>query len=170
MDQTIRTKAPKERSLHFPLLTDRIALPTLSSVVDNLRLADGTLWSMPINLDVSQEDIDRLSLKPAQRVVLRDPRNDSPIAVLTIQDIYTPDKVKEAKLVFGDDDLAHPAVKYLHQSVKEFYVGGTLQAIQAPVHYDYVAYRSKDQPQISDCQQAVDSQSVCLPPNILLFS
>jgi len=109
-----------------------------------LRLADGALWSIPINLDVSQQDIDRLSLKPAQRVTLRDPRNDSPIAILTIQDIYTPDKVKEATLVFGADDIAHPAVKYLHQSVKEFYVGGTLQAIQAPVHYDYVAYRSKN--------------------------
>jgi sulfate adenylyltransferase len=113
-----------------------------NSVVDDLRLANGTLWSIPINLDVSQEDIDRISLKPDQRVALRDPRNDNPIAILTVQDIYRPDKVKEAVQVFGDDDLAHPAVKYLHQSVKEFYVGGNVQAIQAPVHYDYVAYRS----------------------------
>ncbi|KAG0272939.1 Sulfate adenylyltransferase [Linnemannia exigua] len=101
-----------------------------------------SVWSIPINLDVSQEDIDRLSLKPDQRIALRDPRNDTSIAILTVQDIYRPDKVKEAVQVFGDDDLAHPAVKYLHQSVKEFYVGGNVQAIQAPVHYDYVAYRN----------------------------
>lgn len=111
--------------------------------MENLRLANGTLWSIPINLDVAQEDIDTLSLKPAQRVALRDPRNDSPIAILTIEDIYKPDKVKEAKLVFGDDDLAHPSVKYIHQNVKDFYVGGSVQAIQPPTHYDYVAYRSK---------------------------
>ncbi|KAF9096376.1 Sulfate adenylyltransferase [Mortierella sp. AD031] len=112
------------------------------SVVDDLRLANGALWSIPINLDVSQDDIDRLSLKPDVRIALRDPRNDNAIAILTVQDIYRPDKVKEAVQVFGDDDLAHPAVKYLHQSVKEFYVGGNVQAIQAPVHYDYVAYRN----------------------------
>ncbi|KAF9337366.1 Sulfate adenylyltransferase [Linnemannia elongata] len=113
-----------------------------NSVVDDLRLANGTLWSIPINLDVSQDDIDRISLKVDQRIALRDPRNDNPIAILTVQDIYRPDKVKEAVKVFGDDDLAHPAVKYLHLSVKEFYVGGNVQAIQAPVHYDYVAYRN----------------------------
>ncbi|KAF9192028.1 Sulfate adenylyltransferase [Haplosporangium sp. Z 767] len=126
----------------FSPLEGFLAEKDYNRVVEELRLADGTLWSMPINLDVSQEDIDRHSLKPAQRITLRDPRNDSPIAILTIDDIYRPDKVKEAKLVFGDDDVAHPAVKYLHQSVKEFYVGGKVQAIQAPVHYDYVAYRN----------------------------
>ncbi|KAF9428719.1 Sulfate adenylyltransferase [Podila epigama] len=112
------------------------------SVVDNLRLANGVLFSIPINLDVSQEEIDTLALAPNKRITLRDPRNDEPIAILTIQDIYTPDKIKEAVQVFGDNDVAHPAVKYLHNNVKEFYVGGNVQAIQPPVHYDYVAYRN----------------------------
>lgn len=106
-------------------------------------MVSGSLWSIPINLDVSQEDINNLSLKPGQRISLRDPRDDSPIAILTVEDIYKPNKVREATLVFGDDDIAHPAVKYLHQSVKDFYVGGSVQAIQPPVHHDYVAYRSK---------------------------
>ena len=43
--------------------------------------------------------------------------------------------------VFGDDDSAHPAVTYLHKTVKDFYVGGKIQAISAPEHYDYVALR-----------------------------
>jgi sulfate adenylyltransferase len=45
--------------------------------------------------------------------------------------------------VFGDDDPAHPSVAYLRNNVKEFYVGGKVQAIQLPTHFDYVALRCK---------------------------
>jgi sulfate adenylyltransferase len=57
--------------------------------------------------------------------------------------VYTPDRVKEAIQVFGADDPAHPSVAYLRNRVKDFYVGGKVQAIQAPVHFDYVALRCK---------------------------
>jgi sulfate adenylyltransferase len=43
----------------------------------------------------------------------------------------------------GADDMAHPSVAYLHKKTKEFYVGGKVQAIQAPTHYDYVALRCR---------------------------
>ena len=52
-----------------------------------MRLADGNLFTMPINLDVTREDIDRLSIAPGARIVLRDPRDDqvsqtgAPVAV-----------------------------------------------------------------------------------------
>ena len=55
--------------------------------------------------------------------------------------MYQPDRVKEAVQVFGADDPAHPAVSYLHRKVKDFYVGGKVQAIQLPTHFDYVALR-----------------------------
>lgn len=54
-----------------------------SSVVNTLRLADGTLWSIPINLDVSRDDIENKSIKPAARITLRDPRDDEALAILT---------------------------------------------------------------------------------------
>jgi hypothetical protein len=60
-----------------------------------------------------------------------------------VEDIYTPDRVKEAIEVFGADDPAHPSVAYLRNRVKDFYVGGKVQAIQAPTHFDYVALRCK---------------------------
>lgn len=47
---------------------------------------------MPITLDLSQETIDELSLKAGQRVTLRDLRDDRNLAILTIDDIYRPDK------------------------------------------------------------------------------
>lgn len=110
------------------------------SVVDNLRLADGTVWSIPICLDVNQQTIDRANLKPGARVTLRDWRDESPIAILTVEDVYRPDRVKEAVQVFGADDNLHPAVKYLH-GCNDFYVGGKVEAINKPQHYDYVGLR-----------------------------
>lgn len=60
-----------------------------------------------------------------------------------MEDIYAPDKVKEAIKVFGADDPAHPSVSYLRNRVNDFYLGGKVQAIQAPVHFDYAALRCK---------------------------
>ena len=60
-----------------------LALKNFASVVDTLRLADGTLFPIPINLDISKEDIDRLSLAPGVRVALRDPRDDQALAIIT---------------------------------------------------------------------------------------
>ncbi|KAH8828233.1 sulfate adenylyltransferase [Flagelloscypha sp. PMI_526] len=111
------------------------------SVVENLRLADGTLFPIPVTLDVSQTDIDALGIKPSARITLRDPRDDEPLAILTVEDVYKPDQTKEAVKVFGADDLAHPAVRYLREKVKEFYIGGKIQAIQGPQHFDYVSLR-----------------------------
>ncbi|KAK0205312.1 hypothetical protein DFS33DRAFT_757424 [Desarmillaria ectypa] len=111
------------------------------SVVDTLRLADGVLFPIPITLDVSSQEIGRLSIVPGSRVTLRDPRDEEALAIITVEDIYKPDRVKEAVQVFGADDPAHPAVSYLRKHVQEFYVGGKIQAIQAPAHFDYVALR-----------------------------
>lgn len=69
--------------------------------------------------------------------------------VVSVEDIYTPDKVKEAINVLGDDDPAHPAVTYLRNRVKEFYVGGKIQAIQPPTYFDYVALRCASPQDIS---------------------
>lgn len=111
------------------------------SVCTNMRLADGSLWPMPITLDVSQEQVQALKLQAGARVTLRDPRDDNPLAILTVSDLYTPDKQAEAKYVFGSNDTAHPAIAYLDKSVKDVYVGGAVQCISRPQYYDYVALR-----------------------------
>merc|ERR1712093_81569 len=111
------------------------------SVVDTLRLADGTLFAMPITLDVSSERIAQLGLAAGSRFTLRDFRDESPLAILTISDIYEFNKSKEAASVFGADDSAHPAVAYLHKDVQDRYIGGNVQAINPPNHYDYINLR-----------------------------
>lgn len=47
---------------------------------------------MPITLDVDQKQIDALGLKAGARITLRDSRDDRNLAILTIEDIYRPDK------------------------------------------------------------------------------
>lgn len=52
-------------------------------MVDTLRLSNGALFPIPVTLDVSQEDIDRLSIAPGARIALRDPRDDDVLAIIT---------------------------------------------------------------------------------------
>ncbi|KAK8202262.1 Sulfate adenylyltransferase [Zalaria obscura] len=112
-----------------------------NGVVDNNRLADGNLFSMPICLDLNEDVLKEVGAKPGARLTLRDFRDDRNVAIITVDDVYQPDKVKEAKEVFGDDDMAHPAVKYLHTISGSHYVGGKIDAIDRLMHYDYVALR-----------------------------
>jgi len=109
-----------------------------NSVVENLRLADGSLWPIPINLDVSQKFADTVA--PGQDIALRDAEGVI-LAILSISDKWTPDKANEASKVFGADDLAHPAVNYLHHHAGPVYLGGPITGIQQPMHYDYRARR-----------------------------
>lgn len=122
-----------------------------------MRLSTGEVWTIPIYLDVSSETVrlpsanvshSRLQVKKhaickGSRICLRDPRDDSPLAIMTVQDVYKADKHKEAVAVYGADDSAHPGVEYLHSTVQDVYIGGRLQAIQLPSHYDYPAIRCK---------------------------
>lgn len=109
-------------------------------VVKENRLADGNLFSMPITLDVSSKTVNDLGVKSGARITLRDFRDDSNLAIITVDDVYRPDKALEAKEVFGGDP-EHPAIKYLNETVQEFYLGGKVDAVNRINHYDYVALR-----------------------------
>jgi sulfate adenylyltransferase len=104
------------------------------SVVKDMRLADGTLWPMPITLDVSEAFAGEL--KTGERIALRDEEGVL-VATLDVADIWTPDKTAEAKGVFGSDDDAHPGVNYLVHHANPVYVGGSLRGVESPMHYDY---------------------------------
>ncbi|RED14411.1 bifunctional sulfate adenylyltransferase/adenylylsulfate kinase [Pontivivens insulae] len=108
------------------------------SVVENMRLADGSLWPMPITLDVSEKFAG--SIEEGQDIALRDPEGVI-LAILSVTDKWAPNKSREAEKVFGADDVAHPAVNYLHNHAGAIYLGGPITGIQQPVHYDYRARR-----------------------------
>ena len=60
--------------------------------MESVRLADGTLFSIPITLDVTKESIQELGIKPGARITLRDFRDDRHLAIITVDDVYKPDK------------------------------------------------------------------------------
>ena len=107
-------------------------------VVDTMRLADGSLWPMPITLDVSEDFAAKL--EENQDIALRD-QEGVILATMTVTDNWVPNKAKEAEKVFGADDLAHPAVNYLHHTAGKVYLGGPITGIQPPTHYDFKARR-----------------------------
>jgi len=108
-------------------------------VCHNLRLANGTLWPMPITLDVSEEFAK--SLKPgSSTVALRDGEGVM-LAVLRVEDVWQPDRAAEAKSVFGTTSKAHPGADYVQCKANPWYVGGTLEGLQPPAHYDFRALR-----------------------------
>ncbi len=109
-----------------------------NGVVEDMRTADGALWPIPVTLDVSQAFAD--SIEPGQDIALRDPEGVI-LAILSITDKWVPNKDNEAEKVFGANDLAHPAVNYLHNSAGPVYLGGPVTGIQQPVHYDFRARR-----------------------------
>ncbi len=108
------------------------------NVVANMRTADGTLFPIPITLDVSEAFADKVA--PGQDIALRDAEGVI-LAILSITDKWVPNKAVEAEKVFGADDLAHPAVNYLHNTAGPVYLGGAITGIQQPVHYDFKARR-----------------------------
>jgi sulfate adenylyltransferase len=104
-------------------------------VCHNMRLASGVLWPMPITLDVTEEFAK--SLKPgSSKVALRDGEGVM-LAVLSVQDVWQPDRAAEAKSVFGTTSKAHPGADYAVNKANPWYVGGTLEGLQLPAHYDF---------------------------------
>jgi sulfate adenylyltransferase len=104
------------------------------SVVNTMRLADGSLWPIPITLDVNQKFAD--SIEVGQDIALRD-QEGVILAMMSVTDKWLPNKAHEAEKVFGADDSAHPAVNYLHNHAGAVYLGGPITGIQQPVHYDF---------------------------------
>ncbi|MDH3263149.1 MAG: hypothetical protein OEM24_04040, partial [Paracoccaceae bacterium] len=107
-------------------------------VVEKMRLADGTLWPMPVTLDVSEKFAE--GVEPGQDIALRDAEGVI-LAILSVTDKWAPNKKNEAEKVFGADDLAHPAVNHLHHGAGPVYLGGPITGIQPPTHYDFRARR-----------------------------
>lgn len=110
-----------------------------NGVVHDMRLESGALWPMPITLDVSENFAEGLA--PGTDIALRD-QEGVILAVMSVTDKWVPNKAVEAEKVFGADDLAHPAVNYLHNVAGPVYLGGPVKGLAAPTHYDFRARRN----------------------------
>jgi sulfate adenylyltransferase len=104
------------------------------SVCARMRLADGTLWPIPVTLDVP--DAVGCRLGPGAKLVLRDPEG-VPLAVLHVDDAWRPDREAEAQQVLGTFDEVHPGVAHLRRRTGSWYVGGVVEGLGRPRHYDF---------------------------------
>jgi sulfate adenylyltransferase len=104
------------------------------SVRDEARLPDGRVWPMPITLDVSEAFA--AGLAPGQRIALRDPEGFMP-AVMTVTDNWRPDLQREAEAVFGTASPGHAGVARFLGETRPVYLGGSVEGVQLPAHYDF---------------------------------
>src|ERR1700733_6960980 len=107
-------------------------------VCHNMRLSSGVLWPMPITLDVKEEFAK--NLKPGSKVALRDAEGVM-LAVLNVEEIWQPDRKAEAQSVFGTTSTVHPGVDYLLNKGNSWYIGGRVEGVQEPSHYDFRTLR-----------------------------
>ncbi len=108
------------------------------SVLDRMRLQDGTLWPIPVCLDLSS--VVSRSLEAGQSLALRDPEGYL-LAVMHVSDIWEVDREKEALKIYGTLDSQHPGVEYLFKMSGDYYLGGELEVLNLPVHFDFRKYR-----------------------------
>jgi len=108
-------------------------------VCHNMRLSSGVLWPMPITLDV-KEDFAKSLTPGSSKVALRDAEGVM-LAVLHVEAVWQPDRKAEAQSVFGTTSAVHPGVDYLLNKGNSWYVGGRLEGVQAPSHYDFRTLR-----------------------------
>jgi sulfate adenylyltransferase len=121
----------------FSPLTGFMSRKDYDSVVSNVRLADGTVWPIPIVLDVAEKFVEKL--QTGSKIALRDTEGFMP-AVLTVEDIWQPDRVREAEKVYGTSSDLHPGVRYLNEMVRPVYISGSIEGIQFPVHHDFESF------------------------------
>ena len=123
----------------FYPLTGFIGQNDYESILTTLRLANGSVWPMPICFDINEKTAN--TLNKGQAIALND-QEGFMLAVLTITDIWKPDKNHEALQIYGTSDPSkHPAVRTLLEQTSDWYIGGSLEGLTLPIHYDFPELR-----------------------------
>ena len=95
------------------------------TVVEQMRLANGTVWSIPITLPVNEAVATTVEIGNEAKLVY----GGEVYGVITVADIFTPDKEVEATNVYGTADRAHPGVAKLFERPNT-YVGGDVKLLK----------------------------------------
>jgi len=114
-----------------------MGLDDYTSVLDNMRLAKGLPWAIPITLAVKEGTGEQYA--EGSDVALYGDEGQL-LAVLHLEEKYAVDKEHEAKMVLQTADEAHPGVQYLG-SIGDVYLGGMVSVINRPQHSDFHNYR-----------------------------
>jgi ATP sulfurylase len=118
-------------------LTGFLTRADYDRVVGEMRLADGSVWSLPITLPVIREQAD--AIREGERIALAEP-GGRVLATMLVQEKFGYDKKREAREVFRTEDEKHPGVARLYQQ-GEIYVGGPVTPVQLPANREFSEFR-----------------------------
>jgi len=104
-------------------------------VVKDRRLTSGLVWTIPVTLAVTADQANQTTKGDASLTV-----NGETVAVLHVEDRYTPDKTFEAQHVLGTTDATHPGVQRL-QATGEVYLGGRVSVVDRPKPTTFLPHR-----------------------------
>jgi sulfate adenylyltransferase len=108
------------------------------SVLDAMHLSNGLVWSIPVTLSLTDDDVKRIGAGTS--VALLPAEGAPPLAIVDVAEVFKRDREKEALAVFGTEDLEHPGVRALHDA-GDFCLAGPVRALTLPEHDDFVPYR-----------------------------
>ena len=114
----------------FSTLEGFLTKADVDSVVKEMKLASGFVWSIPIVFDLSEGQIKEIGLKEGDTVVLTYQGN--PMATLEVEEIFSYDKEVMSKHVYGTTEEKHPGVRRTN-AYNEKFVGGKVTLINPPV-------------------------------------
>ena len=104
-------------------------------VVEEMRLSSGVLFPLPVTLTVKKD----AGIKLDSELALADSHNNV-LATMRVEEIFEWNPEREARQVYGTNDLRHPLVAEMN-SWGELCVSGELRVLQLPRYYDFRALR-----------------------------
>jgi len=119
----------------FSPLTTFMGKADYDRVLREMRLADGTLFPLPITLTVDPKELPTVG----EDLALRNANFDL-IAVITLDEVYHWDAEVEAAHAYGTTDSKHPMVSELARWNKVC-ISGPLKVVNLPKYYDFVNLR-----------------------------
>jgi len=126
----------------FSPLNGFMIRPDYESVLDRMILQNGVLWPVPVCLSIS--DTQARTLEVGQSLALRD-HEGFLLAVMHIEDMWPVDREKEALLVYGTTRTTHQGVNYLYNVEGDYYIGGKVEVLSPPLHFDFKQLRMTPQ-------------------------
>jgi sulfate adenylyltransferase len=106
------------------------------SVLDEMRLSSGLVWSIPITISTDDEGIKRIGRADAISLTF----DDRPVALLHVEEVFQRDREQEAQAVFQTTDSSHPGVAALDAS-GDWVIGGRVRPFSLPEHGTFQEYR-----------------------------
>ena len=124
-----------------------------TAVLEKMRLANGTLFPIPITLPVQGVQC----IREGKDIALRNPKNEL-LAIMTVEEVFEWSISHEARLVLGTNDVRHPLIAEMASWGKR-YISGPLKVINLPKHYDFVELR-RTPAEVRSTVQALDHTDV----------